>query len=163
MGRKSGKKQQKLQQPQQQQQCKRWWSRVSTLLGPPDWAAEQERWRTEGAPMCGACGGFGHVREDCPYGDPQYKEAWNQGLVGDVAEWFWVVDQTWSSPAPKREEPLPPLQPKGEEPLPPLQPKGEEPLLPLQPKGEEPLPPLQPKGEEPLPPSPPKGEEPPPP
>ncbi|RXM31892.1 hypothetical protein EOD39_16451 [Acipenser ruthenus] len=35
----------------------------------------------EGAPMCGACGEFGHVREDCPYGDPQYEEAWNQGLM----------------------------------------------------------------------------------
>ncbi|KAK6471043.1 macrophage mannose receptor 1-like [Huso huso] len=55
--------------------------------------------------MCGACVEFGHVREDCPYGDPQYEEAWNQGLVGDSAEWFWAVDQTRPSPAPKREEP----------------------------------------------------------
>ncbi|MGH0121272.1 UNVERIFIED_CONTAM: hypothetical protein FKN15_073598 [Acipenser sinensis] len=31
---------------------------------------------------CSSCGEFGHVREDCPYGDPQYEEAWNQGLVG---------------------------------------------------------------------------------
>ncbi|XP_058868212.1 serine protease 33-like [Acipenser ruthenus] len=70
--RKSCKKQRK------QQQSKRWWSRVQTQFGPSDWAAEQEQWRKEGAPMCGACVEFGHVREDCPYGDPQYEEAWNQ-------------------------------------------------------------------------------------
>ncbi|MGH0127223.1 UNVERIFIED_CONTAM: hypothetical protein FKN15_074558 [Acipenser sinensis] len=93
MGRKSCKKQQKRQQPQQQQLCKRWWSRVPSQFGPPDWAAEQEQWRAEGAPMCEACCEFGHDRVDCPYGDPQYEEAWNQGLVGDAAEWFWVRDQ----------------------------------------------------------------------
>ncbi|MGH0136053.1 UNVERIFIED_CONTAM: hypothetical protein FKN15_030993 [Acipenser sinensis] len=91
--------------PPQQQRNKRWWSQVPTKFGPPDWAAEQEQWRKEGAPMCGACIEFGHVREDCPYGDPQFEEAWNQGLVGDAAEWFWVVDQTRPSQAPKREEP----------------------------------------------------------
>ncbi|MGH0134341.1 UNVERIFIED_CONTAM: hypothetical protein FKN15_000709 [Acipenser sinensis] len=63
----------------------RWWSRAPTQFGPPNWAAEQEQWRAEGAPMCEACGEFGNDREDCPYGDPQYEEAWNQGLVGDAA------------------------------------------------------------------------------
>ncbi|MGH0119262.1 UNVERIFIED_CONTAM: hypothetical protein FKN15_029631 [Acipenser sinensis] len=67
------RRQQKRQQPEQL--CKRWWSQVPTQFGPPDWAAEQEQWRKEGAPMCGACGEFGHVREDCPYGDPKYEEA----------------------------------------------------------------------------------------
>ncbi|MGH0142938.1 UNVERIFIED_CONTAM: hypothetical protein FKN15_030513 [Acipenser sinensis] len=85
---------------QQQQLKKRWWYRVPSQFGPPDWAAEQERWRAEGAPMCEACGEFGHDREDCPYEDPQYEEAWNQGLVGDAAE-FWVRDQ--AQPTPKRE------------------------------------------------------------
>ncbi|MGH0120504.1 UNVERIFIED_CONTAM: hypothetical protein FKN15_066828 [Acipenser sinensis] len=86
---------------QQQQLKKRWWSRVPSRFGPPDWAAEQEQWRAEGAPMCEACGEFGHDRGDCPYGDPQYEEAWNQGLVGDAAEWFWVREQ--AQPTPKRE------------------------------------------------------------
>ncbi|MGH0118388.1 UNVERIFIED_CONTAM: hypothetical protein FKN15_023324 [Acipenser sinensis] len=109
MGRKSCKKQQKRQQPQQR---KRWWSRVPTQFGPPNWAAEQEQWRAEGAPMCEACGEFGHDREDCPYGDPQYEEAWNQGLVGDAAEWFWAVDHTQVSSMPRSEEPeCPPLKP----------------------------------------------------
>ncbi|MGH0158510.1 UNVERIFIED_CONTAM: hypothetical protein FKN15_035576 [Acipenser sinensis] len=103
---------------------------------------------SKGAPMCGACGEFGHVREDCPYGDPQYEEAWNQGLVGDAAEQFWAVDQTWPSPAPKREEPLPPSLPEGEEPLSPSLPEGEEPLPPSQPEGEKPPPPSPPGGEE---------------
>ncbi|MGH0159634.1 UNVERIFIED_CONTAM: hypothetical protein FKN15_065491 [Acipenser sinensis] len=103
VGGRRGKEKEK-QQPQQQLN-KRWWSWVPSKFGPPDWAAEQELWRKEGAPMCGACGEFGHVREDCPYGDPQYEEAWNQGLVGDAAEWFWAVDQTRPSPAHQREEP----------------------------------------------------------
>ncbi|MGH0166016.1 UNVERIFIED_CONTAM: hypothetical protein FKN15_049978 [Acipenser sinensis] len=185
--RKSCRKQQKRQQPQQQQPeqlCKRWWSRVPSQFGPPDWAAEQEQWRAEGAPMCDAYGEFGHDREDCPYGDPQYQEAWNQGLVGDAAEWFLERDQT--QPTPKREEPkqlqpklapaekeclLAPPQPTGEISweaflctshqqrehacwFPPLQPEGEKPRPPSQPEGEEPRPPSQPEGEEPLPPSP---------
>ncbi|MGH0169787.1 UNVERIFIED_CONTAM: hypothetical protein FKN15_056747 [Acipenser sinensis] len=91
MGRKSCKKQQKRQQLQQQQR-KRWWSRVPSPFGPPNWAAEQELWRMEGAPMCGAYDKLGHEKEDCPYVDPQYEEAWNQGLVGYAAEWFWAVD-----------------------------------------------------------------------
>ncbi|MGH0144234.1 UNVERIFIED_CONTAM: hypothetical protein FKN15_048689 [Acipenser sinensis] len=106
--------QQQRQQQQPQQLNKRWWSRVPTKFGPPDWAAEQEQWRKEGAPMCSTCGEFGHVREDCPYGGPQFEEAWNQGLVGDAAEWFWAVDQTRSSPAPKREEPECPAPKRGE-------------------------------------------------
>ncbi|MGH0120906.1 UNVERIFIED_CONTAM: hypothetical protein FKN15_014090 [Acipenser sinensis] len=77
-------------------------------FGPLDWVTEQEQWRAEEAPMCGE---FGHDREDCPYSDPQYEEAWNQSLVGDVAEWFWTVDQTQLSSTPKREEPEHP-QPK---------------------------------------------------
>ncbi|MGH0170793.1 UNVERIFIED_CONTAM: hypothetical protein FKN15_059863 [Acipenser sinensis] len=132
MGRKSCKKQQKRQQPQQQQLCKRWWSRVPSQLGPPDWAAEQEQWRAEGAPMCGACGEFGHDREDCPYGDPQYEEAWNQGLVGDAAEWFWAVDQTRPSPAHQREEPERP-QPKKREPERPQTKRGKPECPPLKP------------------------------
>ncbi|MGH0115348.1 UNVERIFIED_CONTAM: hypothetical protein FKN15_006776 [Acipenser sinensis] len=111
---KVGGKEKEKQQPQQQLN-KRWWSRVPSKFGPPDWAAEQEQWRKEGAPMCGACGEFGHVREDCPYGDPQYEEAWNQGLVGDAAEWFWAVNQTRPSPAHQREEPKCPA-PEREEP-----------------------------------------------
>ncbi|MGH0167812.1 UNVERIFIED_CONTAM: hypothetical protein FKN15_066139 [Acipenser sinensis] len=109
MGRKSCKNQQKRQQLQQR---KRWWSRAPTQFGPLNWAAEQEQWRAEGAPMCEACGEFGHDREDCPYGDPQYEEAWNQGLVGDAAEWFWAVDHTQVSSMPRSEEPeCPPLKP----------------------------------------------------
>ncbi|MGH0143867.1 UNVERIFIED_CONTAM: hypothetical protein FKN15_001563 [Acipenser sinensis] len=109
MGRKSCKNQQKRQQVQQR---KRWWSRAPTQFGPTNWAAEQEQWRAEGAPMCEACGEFGHDREDCPYGDPQYEEAWNQGLVGDAAEWFWAVDHTQVSSMPRSEEPeCPPLKP----------------------------------------------------
>ncbi|MGH0117294.1 UNVERIFIED_CONTAM: hypothetical protein FKN15_013817 [Acipenser sinensis] len=129
MGGRRGKEKEK-QQPQQQLN-KRWWSRVPSKFGPPDWAAEQEQWRKEGAPMCGACGEFGHVREDCPYRDPQYEEAWNQGLVGDAAEWFWAVDQTRPSPAHQREEPELPA-PDREEPERP-QPKRREPERP-QPK-----------------------------
>ncbi|MGH0142533.1 UNVERIFIED_CONTAM: hypothetical protein FKN15_055422 [Acipenser sinensis] len=82
--------------------------------------------------MCGACGEFGHDREDCPYGDPQYEEACNQGLVGDAAEWFWAVDQTRPSPAYQREEPERPQPKKREEPERP-QPKKQEPERP-QPK-----------------------------
>ncbi|MGH0121254.1 UNVERIFIED_CONTAM: hypothetical protein FKN15_074827 [Acipenser sinensis] len=134
MVRKSCKKQQKRQQPQQQQLNKRWWSRVPSKFGPPDWAAEQEQWRKEGAPMCDACGEFGHVREDCPYGDPQYEEAWNQGLVGDAAEWFWAVDQTRPSPAHQREEPERPA-PEREEPERP-QPQRREPERPQPKRGE---------------------------
>ncbi|MGH0157030.1 UNVERIFIED_CONTAM: hypothetical protein FKN15_032689 [Acipenser sinensis] len=104
MGRKSCKKQQKRQQLQPQQR-KRWWSRVPTQFGPPNWAAEQEQWRAEGAPTCDACGEFGHDKEDCPYGDPQYEEAWNQGLVGDAAEWFWAANHTQVSSTPRNEEP----------------------------------------------------------
>ncbi|MGH0149796.1 UNVERIFIED_CONTAM: hypothetical protein FKN15_025357 [Acipenser sinensis] len=111
MGRKSCKKQQK--QQQLQQQSKRWWSRVPTQFRPPDWATEQEQWRAEGAPMCDACGEFGHDREDCPYG--------NQGLVCDAAEWFWSGDQTQLSSKPKSEEP--------ERPPPKPAPAGEECLL----------------------------------
>ncbi|MGH0171221.1 UNVERIFIED_CONTAM: hypothetical protein FKN15_060710 [Acipenser sinensis] len=132
MGRKSCKKHQKRQQPQQQQLCKRWWSRVPSQFGPPDWAAEQEQWRAEGAPMCCACGEFGHDREDCPYGDPQYEEAWNQGLVGDAAEWFWAVDQTRPSPAHQREEPEHP-QPKKREPERPQTKRGKPECPPLKP------------------------------
>ncbi|MGH0142011.1 UNVERIFIED_CONTAM: hypothetical protein FKN15_074965 [Acipenser sinensis] len=88
---------------------------VPSPFGPPDWTAQQEQWRNAGAPMCSTCDEFGQVREDCHYGDPQYEKAWNQGLVGDAAEWFWAVDQTRPSPAPKREKPLPPSQPEGEE------------------------------------------------
>ncbi|MGH0150387.1 UNVERIFIED_CONTAM: hypothetical protein FKN15_017256 [Acipenser sinensis] len=58
VGGRRGKEKEK--QQQQQQLCKRWWSRVPSQFGPPDWAAEQEQWRKEGAPMCGACGEFGH-------------------------------------------------------------------------------------------------------
>ncbi|MGH0159365.1 UNVERIFIED_CONTAM: hypothetical protein FKN15_037327 [Acipenser sinensis] len=95
-----------LQKRQQLQQHKRWWSQVPTQFGPPDWATEQEQWRMEGAPMCGTCGKFSHDREDCPYVDPQYEEAWNQSLVGDAAEWFWAVDQTQlRSTAQEREAP----------------------------------------------------------
>ncbi|MGH0162564.1 UNVERIFIED_CONTAM: hypothetical protein FKN15_043137 [Acipenser sinensis] len=139
---------------QQQQLCKRWWSRLPSQFGTPDWAAEQEQWRAEGAPMCDACGEFGHDREDCPYGESQYEEAWNQGLVGDAAEWFWAVDQTRPRPAPEKEEPLPPSQPEGEEPLPPSQPEGEEPLPPSPPEGEAPSPEAE-QQELPLPPPPP--------
>ncbi|MGH0143769.1 UNVERIFIED_CONTAM: hypothetical protein FKN15_054614 [Acipenser sinensis] len=106
-GRMGGKRKQ-----QPQQLCKRWWSWVPSQFGPPDWAAEQEQWRAEGSPMCDACGEFGHDREDCPYGDPQYEEAWNQGLVGDAAEWFWAVDNNQVSSTPKSEEPeCPPPKP----------------------------------------------------
>ncbi|MGH0177889.1 UNVERIFIED_CONTAM: hypothetical protein FKN15_076456 [Acipenser sinensis] len=83
-----------LQKRQQLQQHKRWWSQVPTQFGPPDWATEQEQWRMEGASMYSTCGKFSHDREDCPYVDPQYEEAWNQSLVGDAAEWFWAVTQT---------------------------------------------------------------------
>ncbi|MGH0174202.1 UNVERIFIED_CONTAM: hypothetical protein FKN15_070562 [Acipenser sinensis] len=77
--------------------------------------------------MSDSCGEFGHDSEDCPYGDPQYEETWNQGLVGDTAEWFWARDQT--QPTPKREGPEQ-LQPK-------LAPAEEECLLaPPQPTGE---------------------------
>ncbi|MGH0149206.1 UNVERIFIED_CONTAM: hypothetical protein FKN15_014460 [Acipenser sinensis] len=133
MGGRRGKEKEK-QQPQQQLN-KRWWSRGPSKFGPPDWAAEQEQWRKEGAPMCGACGEFGHVMEDCPYGDPQYEEVWNQGLVGDAAEWFWAVDQTRPSPAPQREEPERPA-PEREEPERPA-PEREEPERPA-PEREEP-------------------------
>ncbi|MGH0140763.1 UNVERIFIED_CONTAM: hypothetical protein FKN15_026153 [Acipenser sinensis] len=118
---------------QQPQLKKRWWSRVPSQFGPPDWAAEQEQWRAEGAPMCEACGEFGHDRVDCPYGDPQYEEAWNQGLVGDAAEWFWVRNQ--AQPTPKREEPECPA-PEWEEPECPA-PEWEEPERPA-PEWEEP-------------------------
>ncbi|MGH0130348.1 UNVERIFIED_CONTAM: hypothetical protein FKN15_042185 [Acipenser sinensis] len=157
MGRKSCREQQQRHLQHQQQQHKKWWSRVPTLLGPPDWAAEQKRWRAEGAPLCGACGEFGHDREDCPYGNPLYKEAWNQGLVGDAAEWFWAVDQTRPSTVPKRGEAEHVAQ-EGEAQLSPTtkgephqsQGIGECLPLPPPPPGEEPLPPLLPKGEEPL-------------
>ncbi|MGH0124815.1 UNVERIFIED_CONTAM: hypothetical protein FKN15_020050 [Acipenser sinensis] len=129
VGGRRGKEKEK--QQQQQQLCKRWWSRVPSQFGPPDWAAEQEQWRKEGAPMCGACGEFGHVREDCPYGDPQYEEAWNQGLVGDAAECFWAVDQTRPSPPHQREEPERPATEREEHKRP--QPKRREPDRP-QPK-----------------------------
>ncbi|MGH0120088.1 UNVERIFIED_CONTAM: hypothetical protein FKN15_062778 [Acipenser sinensis] len=111
MGRKSCKKQQKRQQPQPQQ-SKRWWSRVPTQFGPLNWVAEHEQRRAEGATMYDACGEFGHDRDDCPYGDPQYEEAWNQGLVGEAAEWFWAVDHTQVSSTPRSEEPeCPPPKP----------------------------------------------------
>ncbi|MGH0143570.1 UNVERIFIED_CONTAM: hypothetical protein FKN15_000344 [Acipenser sinensis] len=129
MGGRRGKE--KQQQPQQQLR-KRWWSRVPSQLGPPDWVAEQEQWRAEGAPMCGACGEFGNDREDCPYGDSQYEEAWNQGLVGDAAEWFWAVDQTRPSPAHQREEPERP-QPKKREPERPQTKRGKPECPPLKP------------------------------
>ncbi|MGH0170725.1 UNVERIFIED_CONTAM: hypothetical protein FKN15_075025 [Acipenser sinensis] len=74
--------QQQRQQQQPQQLNERWWSRVPTKFGPPDWAAEQEQWRKEGAPMCRACGEFGHVREDCTYRDPQFEEALEPGSGG---------------------------------------------------------------------------------
>ncbi|MGH0190707.1 UNVERIFIED_CONTAM: hypothetical protein FKN15_049886 [Acipenser sinensis] len=141
VGGRRGKEKEK--QQQQQQLCKRWWSRVPSQFGPPDWAAEQEQWRKEGAPMCGACGEFGHVREDCPYGDPQYEEAWNQGLVGDAAEWFWAVDQTRPSPAPQREEPERPA-PEREEPELPAPEKKREPERPQTKRGKPECPPLKP-------------------
>ncbi|MGH0173459.1 UNVERIFIED_CONTAM: hypothetical protein FKN15_001819 [Acipenser sinensis] len=135
-----GRGKEKRQQPQPQL-CKRWWSRVPSQLGPPDWAAEQEQWRAEGAPMCEACGEFGHDRGDCPYGDPQYEEAWNQGLVGDAAEWFWAVDQTRPSPAhqrkeherpqPKKREPERPQTKRGKPECPPLKPAPAEEECPL--------------------------------
>ncbi|MGH0134163.1 UNVERIFIED_CONTAM: hypothetical protein FKN15_016614 [Acipenser sinensis] len=130
-GKGGGRGKEKRQQPQPQLR-KRWWSRVPSQLGPPDWAAEQEQWRAEGAPMCEACGEFGHDREDCPYGDPQYEEAWNQGLVGDAAEWFWAVDQTRPSPAHQREEPERP-QPKKREPERPQTKRGKPECPPLKP------------------------------
>ncbi|MGH0130063.1 UNVERIFIED_CONTAM: hypothetical protein FKN15_040800 [Acipenser sinensis] len=82
--------------------------------------------------MCEACGEFGHDRVDCPYGDPQYEEAWNQDLVGDAAEWFWVRDQ--AQPTPKWEEPERPA-PEWEEPERPA-PKREEPERPAPKRGE---------------------------
>ncbi|MGH0115995.1 UNVERIFIED_CONTAM: hypothetical protein FKN15_060459 [Acipenser sinensis] len=81
--------------------------------------------------MCGACGEFGHDREDCPYGDPQYEEAWNQGLVGDAAEWFWAVDQTRPSPAHRREELERPQPKRGKPECPPLKPAPAEEECPL--------------------------------
>ncbi|MGH0141677.1 UNVERIFIED_CONTAM: hypothetical protein FKN15_045039 [Acipenser sinensis] len=145
-------RQQQLQQ--QQQESKRWWSRGPTRFGPTDWASEQEQWRREGAPMSGACGEFGQVWEDCPYRDPQYEEVWNQGLVGDAAEWFWAVDWTRPYPEPKREEPEHPA-PEWEEPKHPA-PEWEEPEHPA-PEWEEPKC-LVPEWEEPEPPQPKRGE-----
>ncbi|MGH0158645.1 UNVERIFIED_CONTAM: hypothetical protein FKN15_056175 [Acipenser sinensis] len=105
------------QQQQLEQLCKRWWSPVS--LDPWIGRLSRNKGGLKGPPMCDACREFGHDREDCPYGDPQYEEAWNQGLVGDAAEWFWMRDQT--QPTPKREKP--------EHPQPKLAPAGEKCLL----------------------------------
>ena len=98
------------------------------------WRNRQEELKEGGAPWCASCMEYGHLRDVCPYEDPLFLKALDQGKVEDAEEWLRlkatrpVHRQEPERPQPKREEPERP-QPKGEEPERPT-PEWEEPERP---------------------------------
>ncbi|KAK1154808.1 macrophage mannose receptor 1-like [Acipenser oxyrinchus oxyrinchus] len=52
------------------------------------------------------CREFGHDREDCPYEDPHFWEAYSEGTVSGAPERCWLLEQkNPSPPKPKRRKP----------------------------------------------------------
>ncbi|RXM99559.1 hypothetical protein EOD39_11234 [Acipenser ruthenus] len=66
-----------------------------------------------------ACMQHEYQREECPYQDPGFMEAYGKGEVGDATDWVHLVaQQPLPSPLPEREQPPAQKRKKGRWPVP---------------------------------------------